>query len=132
MKQKIIENESAAEVVDVAYHIHTELGSGLLESAYEAIMMNELKKRGLKVENQVPIPITFNGTEVEVGFRADLIVNDKLLIELKSVEASHPSHKKQLTTYLRLTGYRLGLLINFGSDLIKKGITRIANGLPDS
>lgn len=123
------ENEIAKIVVDVAYHIHVKLGPGLLESVYQAVMLHELKKRGLEVAGEVEVPVEWDGLCIEVGFRADIIVQDKVVIELKSVEHSIPVHKKQLLTYLRLTGCRLGLLINFGESLIKDGITRVVNGL---
>lgn len=125
------ENELAREIVDAAFHVHTTLGPGLLESVYEAILALELTKRGLSVTRQQPIPIQYDGQNFAEGFRADLIVNDKIIIELKSVEQIAPIHKKQLLTYLRLANKRLGLLINFGSALIKDGIFRVANGLPD-
>ena len=125
------ENEVAKIVVDVAFQIHKRLGPGLLESVYEAVMLHELRKRGLHVENQVPIPVEWDGIRLEVGFRADLIVERCLIVELKSVEQINPVHKKQLLTYLRLANCRLGLLINFNTELIKNGISRIVNGLPD-
>jgi GxxExxY protein len=125
------ENNLARIVVDVAYHIHRELGPGLLESVYHSVMFHELTKRGLQVTSQLPVPVLWDGIAIEVGFRADLIVEGILLIELKSVEQIAAVHKKQLLTYLRLANCRLGLLINFSSELIKNGITRIVNGLPD-
>jgi GxxExxY protein len=100
-----------------------------LESAYEALLVYELRKRGLRVETQKPIPIIYEGVTLEVGFRADMIVEDKVIVELKSVEEIARVHKKQLLTYLRLADKRLGLLINFGEKLIKDGITRVVNGL---
>lgn len=124
-----MENEIAREIVDAAYKVHTGLGPGLLESVYEAAMEYELRKRGLRVVRQVPIPIVYGEIRLEEGFRADLIVEDKIIVELKSVETVHPVHKKQLLTYLRLSNKKLGLLINFGAYLIKDGISRIANGL---
>jgi GxxExxY protein len=126
------ENEAAKIAVDVAYHMHQSLGPGLLESVYEAVMVHELRKRGLAVEYQVPIPVVWDGLKLEVGFRADLIVDDCLIIELKSIEQIAPLHKKQLLTYLRLANRRLGLLINFNTELIKDGISRVVNGLPDA
>jgi len=125
------ENEVAKVVVDVAYQIHKRLGPGLLESVYEAVMLHELRKRSVHVENQVPIPVEWDDVKLEVGFRADLIVEHCLIVELKSVEQISPVHKKQLLTYLRLADCRLGLLINFNTDLIKNGISRVANGLPE-
>jgi GxxExxY protein len=123
------ENEVAKEIVDAAYKIHTTLGPGLLESVYQAVLEYELRKRGLGVEANQPIPVVYEGVHLEVGFRADLIVENKVIVELKSVEAVHPVHKKQLLTYLRVTNKRLGLLINFGAFLIKDGISRVVNGL---
>lgn len=127
----IRENEIATAIVDVAYKIHRILGPGLLESAYEAIMLYELRNRGFVVSAQVAIPIYYESVELETGFRADLVVEDLVIIELKSIEKIASVHKKQLTTYLRLADKRLGLLINFGEELIKDGITRVVNGLPD-
>ena len=126
------ENEIARVVVDVSYRLHRELGLGLLESVYEAIIAHELEKRGLVVERQVPIPVVWDAIRIEIGFRADLIVQHKIVVELKSVEASSPVHKKQLLTYLRLADKRLGLLINFGDELFRNGVSRVVNGLPDN
>ncbi|MBW4634184.1 MAG: GxxExxY protein [Iphinoe sp. HA4291-MV1] len=123
------ENEIAKEIVDAAYKIHTKLGPGLLESVYETVLAYELERRGLLVVRQQLIPVVYEGVRLEEGFRADLIVEDKVIVELKSVEAVHPVHKKQLLTYLRLANKRLGLLINFGILLIKDGISRVVNGL---
>jgi len=128
---KRTENDVARLVVDAAFHVHTALGPGLLESVYEAILARELAKRGFSVLRQQPIPIQYDGLSFDEGFRADLVVDDVVIVELKSVELIAPIHKKQLLTYLRLTNKRLGLLINFGSGLIKDGIHRIANGLPE-
>ena len=125
------ENEIAKVVVDACYQIHTRLGPGLLESVYERILEHELKKRGLKVARQVPIPVVYDGMEFEEGFKADLIVNSLVILELKSVEKTAPVHRKQTLTYLKLTGLKLGLLINFGAPLIKDGIFRLVNGLED-
>ena len=125
------ENEIAHQIVDAAYRIHSTLGPGLLESAYQAILIYELKKRGLRIESEKPIPVIYEGVLLDIGFRADLIVEDKVIVELKSVEKLAPVHKKQLLTYLRLSDKRLGLLINFGELLIKDGITRIVNRLEE-
>lgn len=125
------ENEIAKVIVNVAFMIHTTLGPGLLESVYETVMAHELVKRGLHVERQVIIPIVYDGIMMAEAFRADLIVNGLVIVELKSVEAIAPVHPKQLLTYLRLSNKKLGLLINFGAPLIKNGITRIVNGLPE-
>ena len=115
------------EIVDSAYKVHTELGPGLLESVYEVSLAYELAKRGFKVRRQVPMKIKYDDIYFDEGFRADLIVNDLVIIELKSVEKVHLVYKKQLLTYLKLTDKRLGFLINFGEVLIKNGITRIVN-----
>jgi GxxExxY protein len=123
------ENEVAKQVVDAAYKIHTKLGPGLFESVYEAVLAYELENRGLWIVRQQAIPVVYEGVHLEEGFRADLIIEDKVIVEIKSLEAIHPVHKKQLITYLRLTNKRLGLLINFGEELIKNGITRLVNGL---
>jgi GxxExxY protein len=125
------ENELAKQIVDAAYRVHTSLGPGLLESAYEAVLAYELEQRGLRTVRQQTIPIVYQGTRIEMGFRADLMVEDKVIVEIKSVEAIAPVHKKQLLTHLRLADKRLGLLINFNVELIKDGIIRIANGLQD-
>jgi GxxExxY protein len=123
------ENEIAGEIVDAAFKIHTTLGPGLLESVYEAVLAYELKQRGLLVVRQQAIPVVYETVHLEEGFRADLIVGGKVIIELKSVEFLAPVHKKQVLTYLRLTNLKLGLLINFGEALIKDGISRVVNGL---
>ena len=123
------ENEIATQIVDAAYKIHTTLGPGLLESVYEAVMAEELARRGLRVVRQLAVPVVYENVRLEVGFRADLIVEDKVIIEIKSVEAIAPVHRKQLLTYLRLTNKKLGLLINFDTELIKDGITRVVNRL---
>ncbi len=125
------ENEIAKQIVDVAYKIHTTYGPGLLESVYETIMAYELKKRGLRVNRQQAIPVVHESVRMDLGFRADLIVEDKVVVEIKSIEAIAPVHKKQLLTYLRLMDKRLGLLINFNVELIKNGITRVVNGLSE-
>ena len=125
------ENEVAKQIVDAAYRVHTSLGPGLQESAYEAVLAYELEKRGLRTVRQQTVPIVYQGIRIEVGYRADLIVEDSVMVEIKSVEAIAPLHKKQLLTHLRLADKRLGLLINFNVALIKDGIARIANGMPD-
>ncbi|MGB8992937.1 MAG: GxxExxY protein [Desulfobaccales bacterium] len=125
------ENEIARLIVDAAYHIHTTLGPGLLESVYETVLAYELQKRGLTVIRQMPIPVVYEKLSFDEGFRADLLVHGKVIVELKSVEKIAPVHKKQLLTYLRLADKRLGLLINFGEALIKNGITRIVNRLKE-
>lgn len=115
------ENEVATQIVDVAFKIHTTYGPGLLESVYEAIMAYELGKRGPQVRNQQPIPVVHEAVRMALGFRADLIVEGKVVVEIKSIEAIAPVHKKQLLTYLRLSDKRLGLLINFNVVFIKNG-----------
>ncbi|MCE9501512.1 MAG: GxxExxY protein [Leptospira sp.] len=123
------ENEIAKIIVDACYKIHTTLGPGLLESVYEIILIKELTKRGLKVESQINIPIVYEDLKIDNAFRADLIVNGIVIVEIKSVEQTAKVHYKQLLTYLRLSHNKLGLLINFGDNLIKDGITRIVNKL---
>jgi GxxExxY protein len=119
--------ELSAVVVDAAFHLHCDLGPGLLESVYEAILARLLQDRGLSVVRQLPVPIEFAGLRLDEGFRADLVVDDLLIIELKSVEQLAPVHAKQLLTYLRLMHLPLGLLINFGAATFKEGVKRIAN-----
>lgn len=125
------ENEIAKQIVDVAFKIHTTFGPGLLESVYETIMAYELQKRGLSVRRQQAIPVIYEDIRMYLRFRADLIVENKVVVEIKSAEAIAPVHKKQLLTYLRLTDKRLGLLINFNVELIKNGISRVVNGLSE-
>ena len=125
------ENEIARVVVDAAYQVHKNLGPGLLESVYEVILYHELNERKLNVKRQVDIPVQYNGLTFDEGFRTDLLVEDRVIVELKSVENLMPVHKKQLLTYLRLADKRLGLLINFGESLIKYGIKRVVNGLEE-
>lgn len=123
------ENEVARVVVDAAYQVHVRLGPGLLESVYELVLAHELRKRGMEVRTQVPIGIRYDDLVLDAAFRADMIVQQQVIVELKSVESMLPVHKKQVITYLRLSGLRLGLLINFGAPLIKNGIVRLVNGL---
>jgi GxxExxY protein len=125
------ENAIATEIVNAAFRIHTTLGPGLLESVYQTVLAYELGRRGLRAVSQQPIPVVYDGIRIDTGFRADLIVEDKVIVEIKSVELLAPVHRKQLLTYLRLADKRLGLLINFHVALIKDGITRIVNGLED-
>ncbi len=125
------ENEIGKLVVDSSIAVHRELGPGLLESVYEVILEHELRQRGLEVERQVPISIEVRGIKFDEAFRADIVVEGKVVVELKSVEQVTRAHKKQLQTYLRLTGYKLGFLLNFGEALMKKGITRAVNGLDE-
>jgi GxxExxY protein len=126
------ENEIGTIVVDAAVALHRDLGPGLLESVYEVILAYELAQCGLSVRRQVPIPIRYKDVAFEEAFRADLVVENKIIIELKSIEQVSNAHKKQLLTYLRLTGCKLGFLLNFGEALMKRGITRTVNGIEDS
>ena len=123
------ENEVATIIVNKAYEIHVKLGPGLLESVYEEIMYYELTKEGLYVERQKAIPVFWKGLKMDIGYRADLIVESKVIIEIKSVETIAQVHPKQLLTYLRIADKKLGFLINFNEKLIKDGITRIVNNL---
>ncbi len=123
-------NEISRAVLDAAYRIHTRLGPGLLESVYEVVLAHELRKGGLKVERQVAIPIRWDDVVFEVGFRADLVVENAVIVELKSVAAVLPVHGKQLLTQLRLSDCHLGLLINFGELHLKNGIKRVVHNLP--
>ena len=122
------ENEIGTIVVQEAIHIHRGLGPGLLESVYETVLERRLAKQGLVVQRQVPVQVRFEEEVFEEGFRADLIVNKKVLLELKSIEAINNVHRKQLLTYLRLTEIKLGYLLNFGEEVMKNGITRTING----
>ena len=121
----------AAAIVDSSFKVHTKLGPGLLESAYEACLAHELTKRGLKVDRQIPQPVHYDGIIIDVGYRIDLLVNDSIIVELKAVEKVLPIHQAQLMTYLKLSGKNLGFLINFNTVLIKNGIKRIANNFQE-
>jgi len=123
------ENEIARIVVDICFQIHKKLGPGLLESVYEEILCYELRKRRLSYSRQKPIPVIWDDVKLEIGFRADVIVENKVIVELKSVENMTPVFPKVVLTYLRLTELKLGLLVNFNVALIKDGITRLVNGL---
>lgn len=122
-------NVISARVVDAAMVVHMNLGPGLLESVYEAALIHELSKRGHVVAGQVPVKVMYDGIALGEGFKMDLLVDDTVVVELKSCEESHPVHAKQLLTYLKLSDRRLGLLINFGKPLLKDGITRIVHQL---
>ena len=126
------ENEIAVIVVDSCLKIHKLLGPGLFESVYEEVLCYELEKRNLKVERQKGMPVHYEDIIIEMGFKADIIVEDKVILELKSVESLNKVHHKQLITYLRLSDKKLGLLINFNVELIKNGINRIVNGLEET
>jgi GxxExxY protein len=122
------ENEITKKILDSAFLVHTKLGPGLLETVYEVVLAHELKKAGLLVERQRPMPITYDGILFEEGYRADLLVESKVIVELKSVAAISTVHSKQVLTQLRLSALKLGLLINFGETHLKNGIKRIING----
>lgn len=126
------ENEIGTLVIEAAIAVHRELGPGLLETVYEAVLARKLADRDLKVERQVPVPIRYKDMHFDEGFRADIVVDGKVILELKSVERVIPAHKKQVQTYLRLTGCKLGYLLNFGAEVMKAGITRCVNGLEES
>ena len=125
------ENEIGTIIVDAAIAVHRELGPGLLESVYEIVLAYELQQRGLRVNRQVPIAIRYKNMTFAEAFRGDLVIEEKVILELKSVEQVSEAHKKQVQTYLRLTGCKLGFLLNFGEALMKHGITRVVNGLDD-
>jgi len=131
IKPSMTENAIAKEIVDAAFRVHTTLGPGLLESVYHAVLAYELSQRGLRMVSQHPIPVVYGNLRIDTGFRADLIVEDKVIVELKSVEVLAPVHRKQLLTYLRLADKRLGLLINFQVAMIRDGIVRVVNGLEE-
>ncbi|MGZ8900725.1 MAG: GxxExxY protein [Limisphaerales bacterium] len=122
------ENVIAKGVVDAAFQMHSTLGPGLLESVYEVILARELQQRGFEVERQRVIPLVYNNIHFEEAFRADLVINNKVIVEIKSIDEIAAVHSKQVLTYLRLTNLKLGLLINFGAVYIKDGIERIING----
>jgi GxxExxY protein len=122
------ENDIGSVIVDCAVELHRDLGPGLLESVYAVTLARKIERRGLEVHREVVIPIEYEGEQFDEGFRADMIVGAKVILELKSVDRVHPAHKKQLLTYLRLTRLRLGYLLNFGDELMKHGITRIVHG----
>lgn len=125
------ENQIAKGIVDAAFSVHRWFGPGLLESAYEACLAHELADMGFKVEQQVPLPIKYRNVRLDVGYRLDLWVDRKVIVEVKAVDKLHPIHLAQTLTYLKLTGNHLGLIINFHSALLKDGIRRVANDLKD-
>jgi len=129
--QRMTENQIGSVVIEAAIAVHRELGPGLLESVYQVVLARELSDRGLKVERQVSVPITYKGIRFDEGFRADIIVEGKVILELKSVEHVSAAHKKQVLTYMRLTGCKLGYLLNFGEEVMKTGITRCVDGLEE-
>jgi GxxExxY protein len=120
-------NVRSGRVIDAAMRVHTALGPGLLESAYEACLAHELRKRGMRVETQVPLPILYDGRRIDAGYRLDLLVEDAIIVELKAVPRMHPVFEAQLLSYLKLSNYSIGLLINFHVPRLKDGIKRFAN-----
>jgi GxxExxY protein len=129
---RMTENEIGKIIIDAAIAVHRALGPGLLETVYEVVLAHELQKRGLRIERQVPVSIQYDDVKFDEGFRADIIVEGKVIIELKSVEHATPAHRKQIQTYLKLTGRKLGYLLNFGEALMKNGIVRAVNGLEEN
>ena len=125
------ENDIARVAVDAMLLVHRELGPGLLESSYLHCLAYELAERGLAVETEVVLPLTFKGVKLDAGYRIDIWIERKVILEVKSVEGLHPIHTAQLLTYLKLTENRLGILVNFNEKLVRDGIRRIVNGLPD-
>jgi len=121
-------NQISGAIVDAAMKVHTTLGPGLMESAYEGCLKHELTKRGLKVLSQVTLPVIYDGVKIDVGYRIDLLVEDAVIVELKAVERLTPLNEAQLISYLKLSGRKLGLLINFNVEHLKNGIKRIVNG----
>lgn len=125
------ENSIAKIIVDVAYKIHKTMGPGLLESAFQSFMVNDLQKRGLKIKSEVPMPVVYDKVILNNGYRVDILVEDLVIVELKAVEKIAYGHQQQLLTYLKASNLKLGLLINFGAPLIKYGIKRVVNGLEE-
>jgi GxxExxY protein len=128
--KKMVEEEIGRKIVDGAIRVHRELGPGLLETVYEGVFAHELAKRGLRVDRQVVVPLFYEGLRFDEAFRVDLFVENRVIVEIKCVEKLSYAHKKQLLTYLRLAGIRLGYLLNFGEALMKDGITRTVHGFP--
>lgn len=121
-------NKISGAVVNAAMKVHTLLGPGLLERTYQACLAHELRKRGVKVDSQVPLPVVYEGEKLELGYRIDLLVENRIIVEIKCVEAAHPVHQAQRLSYLRLSGRHVGLLINFHVEHLKDGITRMVDG----
>jgi GxxExxY protein len=117
----------ASQIVDACYKVHKALGPGLLESVYETCLSYELRKRGLSILTQVVLPVFYDGLEIEAGLRLDILVENQVIVEIKAVQEFHPVHEAQVITYLKLTGKRLGILVNFNVPLIRDGIKRLAN-----
>ena len=130
-KELMTESEIGKIIIESALKVHKSMGPGLLELVYEVVLADELEQRGLKVQRQVPIPIEYEGINFQEGFLADLVVEDKVIVEFKSVEKVTKAHKEEVQTYLKLTGQKLGFLLNFNTELMTDGITRIVNGLEE-
>lgn len=124
-------NEITSEIIAVSIDIHRRLGPGLLESVYLHVLAYEIRKRGRRVDTEVPVPVVWETERLDIGFRIDMVVENAVIVELKSLETVHRVHKKKLLTYLRLADKRVGLLINFGEELLKDGVVRVVNGLPE-
>ena len=124
-------NAITSQIIGAAISVHDELGPGMLESAYEACMLHELMERGLRVERQKPLPLVYKGMTIECGYRLDLLVEESVIVELKSVDRIESVHSKQVLTYLKLSGIKVGLLINFNVEYLRKGLTRLVNGLEE-
>jgi GxxExxY protein len=122
-------NEISGQIVDAAFRVHTRLGPGLLESVYEKCLAYEIQRRGLAVASQVGLPVVYDEVRIDLGYRLDLIVEGQVVVEIKAVELIHPTHKAQLLSYIRLSGRKLGLLLNFNVEHLKDGIFRVVNGL---
>ncbi|MGB5473672.1 MAG: GxxExxY protein [Gammaproteobacteria bacterium] len=125
----MIENKLSGAIVDAIHEIHSALGPGLLESVYEEALVYETRQRKLVIARQATLAVSYKGLMIPDAFRVDLLVGNRVIVELKAVDTITNVHKKQLLTYLKLSGYKLGLLINFNTDLVKNGITRMVNGL---
>ena len=130
-EKKVWADDGSKPILDAVYAVYNELGPGMLETVYERALMMELASRGIKAENQVPIRAFYKGIDMDMDFRLDILVNDSIVLELKSVEQLHPVHEKQLLTYLKLSNKQLGLLINFNESYLKNGIKRVVNGFEE-
>ena len=128
----MLEDDIGRKVVHSAYRVHRDLGPGLIESVYEIALAYELREQGVAVDRQVSVPLVYRGIRFDEGFRIDLLVESKVILEIKSIEAMNNAHRKQLLTYLRLSGHKLGFLLNFGQALMKQGIVRMANRLAET
>jgi len=132
MKEKERLNQITENIIGAAVDVHRTLGAGLLESAYEACLAFELAERGLKIERQKPLPVVYREVKLDCGYRLDLLVGGAVIVEVKTVDQLAPIHKAQLLSYLRLSGCKVGLLINFNVKVLKEGVVRVVNGFPDS